>query len=564
MPVRNLNINKTTNWVRTAIGKADPAGAFTVAGLVKVGPAPRQPLWFRIKSFLEFEELNWSEPELEYEAAGIRFLPGGQSNFEIPRDGHWRLVVFVRPASGEKCKYYIYDFTTKAWTIKEDAAISNITHVGVPTGCMFLGGNGASFEQELRAAVAVFNTAFTQAEAEALKALASLEDWVTKAPLALWLFNQKEASEPLIDLTGNGADEVERHGTAVVAEEPPIPYTTVSVKPFNISAPVLSGTPTVGAELAVTNGKWANLPSLFTYTWQEAQKAAGPWITIAGATEQTFTVEPEQRDRYIRCIVTASNAAGGTEKESNTLGPVAPSEEEEEGLEHGFPDWQDSPEYEPEPEYVNPELAFNGIVNLGPFFVGQVPALDLYLKQKSGNRALQVKVIFHDRRAEEPVVVERTFFLHPEKGLLRIQVPCEARYVTIVLTPVGAVSELKYEVRVQRTLGVASQRRLADPILLNITGKEVKAAETVTTDMTQTAPGPATLITQANAAGATCALELQQLDATGAWVRFLALTVPAGASLADYALTLPASPIRFKQINNGAATVVWDVTLGLA
>jgi hypothetical protein len=562
MPVRFLNQEKGGGNVRTAIGKADPLGAFTVVALVKRGVTEKQRLWSRaVEQFKT--PAKWSAAVLTEEANGIRFNPGGTSAFKLAETGHWLFVVMVRPASGSKCKYYIFDYTTAEWTIKEDTAVSNITHEGAPTNCVIGDLENAVPSGGIYAACAVFNTAFTEAEAKALQALASIESWLTKAPLALWMFNQKSLVEPLKDSTGNGADQTSISGTEVIAAEPPVPYTLGASKPENVEAPVISGTLVVGEELAATTGRWIFNPTAFAYKWQEAPTSTGAWVTIAGATGPTLTLTTQQKNRFIRCIVTASNANGGTEANSNVLGEVNPSTAEEEGEEHGFPDWQEFPEYQPEADYTNPEVKIGAERIFGPFFVGQVPAIDLYIKQLAGNRPWGVKVVFSSRKQLIPPVLSQTFLLHPTAGELHQQVPCEARYVTVILFPLGGAGECTFEMRIQQTLAVVGERRFGDPVLFAPAPAEVLNATNPTAELTRTAPGPATWMLMASGVGLSRTVDLEKLNPEGVYALFFSVTLPENAIPVYSPIILPSSPVRMTFHNTSGATYALRQLIGM-
>lgn len=95
--------------------------------------------------------------------------------------------------------------------------------------------------------------------------------------------------------------------------------------------PVLSGTPTVGETLSVTNGTAGGIPAAtFTRAWLR------DGVEIAGATGTTRVLTEDDLGARISVRVTATNSAGSDVAISNELGPVVAPE----------PD----PEPDPEPE----------------------------------------------------------------------------------------------------------------------------------------------------------------------------------------------------------------------
>jgi hypothetical protein len=83
--------------------------------------------------------------------------------------------------------------------------------------------------------------------------------------------------------------------------------------PANTTAPVASGTGTVGLTLSVTNGVWANGPTSFAYQWLRGG------ATIASATAATYVLAAADSTTSVSCRVTATNAAGSTPATSNAI-----------------------------------------------------------------------------------------------------------------------------------------------------------------------------------------------------------------------------------------------------
>ena len=97
----------------------------------------------------------------------------------------------------------------------------------------------------------------------------------------------------------------------------------------NTVAPQITGSGIVGQELSVSPGTWTGNPApTFTYVWQAAPTASGPWQSISGATATTYTPLPEQAGQFLRVRVLASSPAGNMTATTASL-PVlqlAPSE----------------------------------------------------------------------------------------------------------------------------------------------------------------------------------------------------------------------------------------------
>lgn len=105
-------------------------------------------------------------------------------------------------------------------------------------------------------------------------------------------------------------------GSATVESEQvgPVP----AIPPANTVAPAITGTPTVGQALTVTNGTWTGNPSP-TLTRQWRRDATN----IASATGTTYTLVAADVGQDITCVVTATNSGGTETATANSIGPVA-------------------------------------------------------------------------------------------------------------------------------------------------------------------------------------------------------------------------------------------------
>jgi Ig domain of plant-specific actin-binding protein len=82
--------------------------------------------------------------------------------------------------------------------------------------------------------------------------------------------------------------------------------------PANTQLPGISGTAAAGQTLTATPGIWTGDPTSFAYQWQRCDQAGANCADIAGATTQTYAVDPADVSSTIRVGVTAANAAGAT------------------------------------------------------------------------------------------------------------------------------------------------------------------------------------------------------------------------------------------------------------
>lgn len=81
----------------------------------------------------------------------------------------------------------------------------------------------------------------------------------------------------------------------------------VNVAPVNTVMPAITGTAQVGQTLTVSNGTWTSKTSI---TYARQWRAGG--VNISGATGTTYVPVTGDVGKVITCVVTASNANGGT------------------------------------------------------------------------------------------------------------------------------------------------------------------------------------------------------------------------------------------------------------
>jgi len=88
--------------------------------------------------------------------------------------------------------------------------------------------------------------------------------------------------------------------------------------PLNITAPVLSGTPTIGQTLSTTNGTWQGKATIsFAYQWRR------DLANIGGATSNTYELVDADYQTTIDCVVTATNTFGSAAQDSNDSALIA-------------------------------------------------------------------------------------------------------------------------------------------------------------------------------------------------------------------------------------------------
>lgn len=564
MPVRNFSTGGSgSGCVHVKTGATNPEGPFTLVALLRKGGNLNEiGMWARVNG--AGSKTPWTFADLDLETEGIALQPGSHTNYHPVGENHWLLVFMVRPASGQKCKYYIYDFTLKTWTVKEDLAVSNITFGGVPDHIR-IGEKAASagFNGVL-AAMAVFNHAFTQAEAEALKGLATIRTWLTENPLALWLFDQESPLGTVKDVTEHGADQISNEGTTVLAEEPPIPYGPAPPPRQSKGGPVSVGVLAVGEVLTAYPGTWEPEPEKLGYQWSRAESEEGPWEEIAGATGETYTLTEADEGKFVRVCVTAYVEGTPSTRCSTPTAPVEGFMQGALGEPHGFPDWQPWTARQPIALYTYAGLILNAEKTLGPLYVGDAVAVDLYFLRTAGEKAYRATLIWHVGSSRVQPYVTEQLYLNAAEGELHQRVPAEADHLTIILEPLAAGGEVTYNVLIQTAFATLSDGRLGSPVLLDVTQLKVAKEASANKTITRTAPGRATIAVAASGEGAGRTLTLEQLNSKGEWVRYLGFPLPNASALTTLTVALPPSPVRFTIGNTTAGEITVDllVTVG--
>ena len=98
-------------------------------------------------------------------------------------------------------------------------------------------------------------------------------------------------------------------------------------RPEATAEPRISGSPTVGSTLTVSQGSWTGNPTSFAYQWVRCPRDGGNpagsnCAVIGGASTSSYIVAEADVDRRLRVRVTAANADGQRTVASNATGVV--------------------------------------------------------------------------------------------------------------------------------------------------------------------------------------------------------------------------------------------------
>jgi hypothetical protein len=107
----------------------------------------------------------------------------------------------------------------------------------------------------------------------------------------------------------------------VPAPEEPSPLPQA---PTDVVLPAISGPAIVGEQLSASPGTWSGSPTFYAYQWEGCDALGEGCLSIAGATESSYTLAPGDLSSTIRVVVTAGNANGSTAAISAATGTVMP------------------------------------------------------------------------------------------------------------------------------------------------------------------------------------------------------------------------------------------------
>ncbi len=87
--------------------------------------------------------------------------------------------------------------------------------------------------------------------------------------------------------------------------------------------PTVTGTPAVGQTLTAATGTWTGTaPITFAFQWQRCNSGGAACVDLAGATQQTYTIQATDAGSTLRVIVTATNPTGSSSHASNNTTAV--------------------------------------------------------------------------------------------------------------------------------------------------------------------------------------------------------------------------------------------------
>ena len=114
------------------------------------------------------------------------------------------------------------------------------------------------------------------------------------------------------------------NGETATALSQPTDVVVAASAPGISTAPAISGTAISGQTLTTSNGTWAGAPPpTFVYAWERCNSAGASCSVVSGATSSTYALSSADVGYTLRSRVTATNAAGSAQVESNASAVVS-------------------------------------------------------------------------------------------------------------------------------------------------------------------------------------------------------------------------------------------------
>jgi hypothetical protein len=93
----------------------------------------------------------------------------------------------------------------------------------------------------------------------------------------------------------------------------------IALPPGRIDLPYASGGEDPTNTVHCTSGNWTNSPTSYAYQWLSGPLGGTPTTPIAAGTTADYPFTAAEDDHTLLCRVTAVNAAGSAESDSNTV-----------------------------------------------------------------------------------------------------------------------------------------------------------------------------------------------------------------------------------------------------
>jgi hypothetical protein len=200
-------------------------------------------------------------------------LVGFRQTMAYTASDGWRLDLWTKPAGPAQVRGHRLLLSGGGWAhadygASDDSPNIPTTHFRVGRHFTF----GGALDGDV-AAVAVVGADWSDGQIEAASLTTGLAQWMTligASPAVVWAFDQTDVSDPVVDVTGGGGDQLAISGTSIGADPPGFSYLlstptdcalTVDLPPVaGAIAGVSSSTAAITVSLPPLTAHLANVP----------------------------------------------------------------------------------------------------------------------------------------------------------------------------------------------------------------------------------------------------------------------------------------------------------------
>lgn len=167
------------------------------------------------------EKASATQFELWGEGSNYFLFPGGFSSGPAPVANIWQIIGVSKGAGTVTPRYQFVPLEGGgAGTWVPQNGTTTVADWSGPIDLLRIG-HGQRKGNGLIAALAMWNRTFTDSEWVNSVGFTSAQQWFNTAPIGMWLLNQALTSDPVLDVTGNGANQIATTNPAVSANDPP-------------------------------------------------------------------------------------------------------------------------------------------------------------------------------------------------------------------------------------------------------------------------------------------------------------------------------------------------------
>ena len=212
-------VRTSSHEITLGLGALGFAGPFTCATIIKRAEDGIAMGWYRAGTGAAASIGCWvkeTSNKLLYWNQSAELLATSLT-FTVA-DG-WCLIACSKASGTTTPRFHKYVYSSNAWT--HENGTGNIADPSTPGSNAYLGGiHGSNYWNGDIELVGTWNVALTDAQIESLPF--SLTAWYQEAPKGLWPLYQQATGQPVLDVSGGGANQSSIVGTTVSTSSVPV------------------------------------------------------------------------------------------------------------------------------------------------------------------------------------------------------------------------------------------------------------------------------------------------------------------------------------------------------